>query len=92
MILIFITTINENNVLEKSLNDEIERLSKENECQKQDIIQLQYTNKVLKEQLGTEVACGDDLKQVREKGEKNDQNRGKKSMGNRTGNIHYNMI
>ncbi|XP_043665843.1 centrosomal protein of 135 kDa-like isoform X1 [Vespula pensylvanica] len=76
--------INQLTIIEKSLNDEIERLSKENECQKQDIIQLQYTNKVLKEQLGTEVACGDDLKQVREKGEKNDQNRGKKSMGNRT--------
>ncbi|XP_035738114.1 centrosomal protein of 135 kDa-like isoform X5 [Vespa mandarinia] len=76
--------INQLTIIEKSLNDEIERLSKENECQKQDIIQLQYTNKVLKEQLDTEVACGDDLKQLREKGEKNDQNRGKKSMGNRT--------
>ncbi|XP_046816046.1 centrosomal protein of 135 kDa-like isoform X6 [Vespa crabro] len=74
--------INQLTIIEKSLNDEIERLSKENECQKQDIIQLQYTNKILKEQLDTEVACGDDLKQLREKGEKNDQNRGKKSMGN----------
>lgn len=46
----------------------------------------------MKEQLDTEVACRDDLKQLREKGEKNDQNRGKKSMGNRTGNVHYDVI
>ncbi|XP_043502360.1 centrosomal protein of 135 kDa [Polistes fuscatus] len=80
--------INQLTIIEKSLNDEIERLSKENESQKQDIIQLQYTNKVLREQLGStkvmEGASENDLKQLREKGEKNDQNRGKKSMGSRT--------
>lgn len=38
--------INELTVIEKNLNDEIERLAKENEKQKQDIIQLQYSNKL----------------------------------------------
>ncbi|XP_015181799.1 PREDICTED: centrosomal protein of 135 kDa [Polistes dominula] len=81
--------INQLTIIEKSLNDEIERLSKESESQKQDIIQLQYTNKALREQLGSSSKVVDganenDLKQLREKGEKNDQNRGKKSMASRT--------
>src|SRR5436190_3857480 len=37
-------------IAEKSLNDELERLTKENEYQRQGINQLQYTNKILEEQ------------------------------------------
>ncbi|KAK2585798.1 hypothetical protein KPH14_010403 [Odynerus spinipes] len=85
--------INQLTIIEKSLNEEIERLSTENESQKQDIIQLQYTNKVLKEQLsGTKVVegvLGDGPKQSKEKGEKNDQNKGKKNMGCRRENREH---
>lgn len=70
-----------NNFIEKNLNDEIERLAKENEKQRQDIIQLQYSNKLLKEQIHTKEILQDrdgaDLRSGKEKGKKNDYNRGK---------------
>lgn len=40
-----------NNIAEKSLNDEKERLTKENKYQRQDINQLQFTNKMLEEHI-----------------------------------------
>ncbi|XP_076179711.1 uncharacterized protein LOC143152941 isoform X3 [Ptiloglossa arizonensis] len=71
--------INELTVIEKNLNDEIERLAKENEKQRQDIIQLQYSNKLLKEQIHTKEILQDrdgaDLRSGKEKGKKNDYNR-----------------
>lgn len=70
-----------NNIIEKNLNDEIERLIKENEKQRQDIIQLQYSNKLLKEQINRREILLDDvginLKDAKEKGRKNDYDRGK---------------
>ncbi|XP_043584009.1 centrosomal protein of 135 kDa-like isoform X1 [Bombus pyrosoma] len=72
--------INELTVIEKNLNDEIERLIKENEKQRQDIIQLQYSNKLLKEQMNRREILLDDvgtnLKDAKEKGRKNDYDRG----------------
>ncbi|XP_076646468.1 uncharacterized protein LOC143355509 isoform X2 [Halictus rubicundus] len=75
-----IDRINELTVIEKNLNDEIERLCRENERQRQDIIQLQYSNKLLKEQMHLkETSQTDDgvcSRIVQEKGRKNDYNRG----------------
>ncbi|XP_078052168.1 uncharacterized protein LOC144478274 [Augochlora pura] len=75
-----IDRINELTVIEKNLNDEIERLSSENERQRQDVIQLQYSNKLLKEQIHTKESLQTDagvaLGSVQEKGKKNDYNRG----------------
>lgn len=69
--------INELTVIEKNLNDEIERLAKENEKQKQDIIQLQYSNKLLKEQMSTKDILLDNngTNETREKGRKNNYNK-----------------
>ncbi|XP_043259475.1 centrosomal protein of 135 kDa-like isoform X2 [Colletes gigas] len=71
--------INMLTIVEKNLNDEIERLTKENEKQRQDIIQLQYSNKLLKEQMHTkEILQGDDgadLREIKEMQKKNVHNR-----------------
>ncbi|XP_006617235.2 centrosomal protein of 135 kDa [Apis dorsata] len=69
--------INELTVIEKNLNDEIERLAKENEKQKQDIIQLQYSNKLLKEQMSAKDILLDNngTNETREKGRKNNYNK-----------------
>nr|XP_033320790.1 centrosomal protein of 135 kDa isoform X2 [Megalopta genalis] len=74
-----IDRINELTIIEKNLNDEIDRLSSENERQRQDVIQLQYSNKLLKEQIHTKESLQADaeiLASVQEKGKKNDYNRG----------------
>ncbi|CAK9809654.1 Centrosomal protein of 135 kDa [Anthophora quadrimaculata] len=71
--------INELTVIETNLNDEIERLAKENEKQRQDIVQLQYSNKLLKHQMNVkEISLDHDginSKGNKEKGRKNDYNR-----------------
>ncbi|XP_076626064.1 uncharacterized protein LOC143344162 isoform X1 [Colletes latitarsis] len=70
--------INMLTIVEKNLNDEIERLTKENEKQRQDIIQLQYSNKLLKEQMHTkEILQGDDgaEREIKEMQKKNGHNR-----------------
>ncbi|XP_071559648.1 uncharacterized protein [Temnothorax nylanderi] len=74
--------INQLTVIEKSLNNEMERLCQENEFQRQDIDQLQFTNKILEEyihkkniELSNE---GNDQMRAKEKGEKNNQNNGMK--------------
>nr|XP_012140543.1 PREDICTED: centrosomal protein of 135 kDa-like isoform X2 [Megachile rotundata] len=59
--------INELIIIERNLNDEIERLARENEKQRQDIIQLQYSNKQLKDQMN--------MKEILQ-GKRNDDNRG----------------
>ncbi|KAG7197907.1 hypothetical protein KM043_016149 [Ampulex compressa] len=72
--------INELTVIEKSLNDEIDRLAKENENQRQDIIQLQCTNNMLKNQMHIqETLDSNDMQEIKEKGEKNDQNEASKN-------------
>lgn len=62
------------------MNDEIERLARENEKQRQDVIQLQYSNKSLKEEVQRKEMLQDNgaasLNGCREKGKKNDCNRG----------------
>nr|XP_034195948.1 centrosomal protein of 135 kDa isoform X3 [Osmia lignaria] len=72
--------INELIVIETNLNDEIERLARENEKQRQDIIQLQYSNKLLKDQMNMmEILKDNDIiniKRTREKGKRNDDNNG----------------
>ncbi|XP_026829507.1 testis-specific gene 10 protein isoform X3 [Ooceraea biroi] len=68
--------INQLTIIEKSLNDEIERLTKENECQRQDINQLQCTNRILEEQ----IRLNNIVDQTKENGEKNDQTKGVKSL------------
>ncbi|XP_026666533.1 centrosomal protein of 135 kDa [Ceratina calcarata] len=84
--------INELTVMEKSLNDDIERLIKENEQQKQDVIHLQYTNKLLTEQLNVKETLldsnGSSLKDTREKKEYNKGQNGMQKV-NDTG---YNRI
>ncbi|XP_011695097.1 PREDICTED: centrosomal protein of 135 kDa isoform X1 [Wasmannia auropunctata] len=75
--------INQLTVIEKILNDEMERLTKENECQRQDINQLQFTNKLLEKRVH-EKSFGESNEEniqtrAREKGEKNDQNKGTKA-------------
>ncbi|XP_076297587.1 uncharacterized protein LOC143217320 isoform X2 [Lasioglossum baleicum] len=76
--------INELTVIEKNLNDEIERLCRENERQRQDIIQLEYSNKLLKEQMHSKETFQTDdrvsSRMVQEKGRKNDYNRGQNGM------------
>ncbi|XP_015438396.1 PREDICTED: centrosomal protein of 135 kDa-like [Dufourea novaeangliae] len=66
-----INRINELTVIEKNLNDEIERLAKENERQRQDIVQLQYSNKLLNGQMHTKEVLQPDvgahLKGIKEK-------------------------
>ncbi|XP_076249280.1 uncharacterized protein LOC143188743 [Calliopsis andreniformis] len=72
--------INELTIIEKNLNDEINRLARENDKQRQDIIELQYSNKLLKQQIQTsEIVQTHDttnLREITEKGRKNDYNRG----------------
>ncbi|XP_061932659.1 centrosomal protein of 135 kDa isoform X2 [Apis cerana] len=74
--------INELTVIEKNLNDEIERLAKENEKQKQDIIQLQYSNKLLKEQMNAKDILLDNngTNETKEKGRKNNYNKEQNSI------------
>ncbi|XP_076665146.1 uncharacterized protein LOC143367341 isoform X2 [Andrena cerasifolii] len=73
--------INELTVIERNLNDEIERLARENEKQRQDVIQLQYSNKSLKDEMQRKEMLQDNgaasLNGCREKGKKNDFNRGR---------------
>ncbi|KAG5335528.1 CP135 protein, partial [Acromyrmex heyeri] len=70
--------INQLTVIEKSVN--MERLTKENDCQEQDINQLQFTNKILEEHthkknIGQNNG-GNEQTQEKIKREKNDQNKG----------------
>ncbi|KYN16644.1 hypothetical protein ALC57_11153 [Trachymyrmex cornetzi] len=73
--------INQLTVIEKSVN--MERLTKENDCQKQDINQLQFTNKILEEHIHKKNIGqnngGNEQTQAKEKREKNDQNKGMKT-------------
>ncbi|KYN32569.1 hypothetical protein ALC56_13050 [Trachymyrmex septentrionalis] len=70
--------INQLTVIEKSVN--MERLTKENNCQNQDINQLQFTNKILEEYIHKKSIGqnngGNEQTQAKEKTEKNDQNKG----------------
>ncbi|KAK9309932.1 hypothetical protein QLX08_000568 [Tetragonisca angustula] len=69
--------INELTVIEKNLNDEIERLIKENEKQRQDIIQLQYNNKLLKEEMNRrEILDDNGIKGATEKRRQNSYDKG----------------
>ncbi|XP_076748654.1 uncharacterized protein LOC143422118 isoform X1 [Xylocopa sonorina] len=72
--------INELTVIEKNLNDEIEMMAKENERQRQDIIQLQYSNKLLKQQMSKkDIELDDeeaDFISIKEKGRKNNYSKG----------------
>lgn len=54
-------------------------MAKENEKQKQDIIQLQYSNKLLKEQMSVNDILLDNngTNETKEKGRKNNYNKGK---------------
>lgn len=76
-------------ITEQSLNDELERLTRENECQRQDIDHLQYTNKLLEEQihLSSIVQNNEATDQMRtkENGEKNDQTKGMKLLKKKIG-------
>lgn len=59
----------------------MERLTKENECQRQDIAQLQFNSKVLEEHIQKNIRQNNeenDQTRAKEKGEKNDQNKGMK--------------
>lgn len=60
----------------------MERLTKENECQRQDIGQLQFINKILEERIHEKNIeqnnKGNDQTRVKKKGEKNDGNKGMK--------------
>ncbi|XP_024940651.1 uncharacterized protein LOC107267564 isoform X3 [Cephus cinctus] len=80
--------INQLTVIEKSLNDEIERLIKENEYRKEEITQLKCNNNLLEEKIRLKTSLqsdnGDALKKMREKGDKNDKNKGKKITKKRT--------
>jgi len=67
----------------------MERLTKENECQKQDINQLQFTNEILEEHIHKNIRkkCNkmNDQTRAKEKGEKNDQNKGMKTSKKKIG-------
>lgn len=58
----------------------MEKLTKENECQRQDINHLQYTKKTLEEHKKTIKQNNEknDQTRIKEKGGKNDQNKGMK--------------
>jgi len=58
----------------------MERLTKENECQRQDINQLQFTNEILEGHIHKNIRqkCNEMNDQMREKGKKKDQNKGMK--------------
>lgn len=63
---------------EKDLNDEIERLTRE-------ITHLQYSNNDLKNQTFANTGGGgDEREKHKEKGEKNDKNKGKKILKKKT--------
>lgn len=71
----------------------MERINKENECQKQNINELELTNKILEERIYKKNIVQSNERNSRtrkEKGEKNDQNKGiktsKKKMGNNSKN------
>ncbi|XP_018314210.1 centrosomal protein of 135 kDa isoform X3 [Mycetomoellerius zeteki] len=73
--------INQLTVIEKSVN--MERLTKENDCQRQNINQLQFINKILEEHIHKKNIRqnngGNEQTQAKEKREKNDQNKGMKT-------------
>jgi len=75
-----------NNITEKSLSDEIERLTKRNEYQRQNINQLQYTNRILEEHLNV-VESNEEINEARtkENEEKNDQIKEMKSLKKKIG-------
>lgn len=59
----------------------MEKLTKENECQRQDITQLQFNNKVLEEHIQKNIRQNNeenDQTRIKVKREKNDQNKGMK--------------
>lgn len=72
-----------NNIAEKNFN-EIERLTKKNKCQKQDIDQMQLNNKILEEHIfknnTRENNEGNNQTRAKENGKKNIQNKGKKTL------------
>ncbi|XP_067213676.1 centrosomal protein of 135 kDa isoform X2 [Linepithema humile] len=85
--------INQLTIIEKSLNDEIERLTKTNECQRQDINQLQSTNKILEQMRMKNIVQtneGDNQTQRKVKGEKNDQNKGIKTLKKKIASKNHN--
>jgi len=67
----------------------MERLIKENERQRQDINQLQFTNEILEEHIHKNIRqkCNkmNDQMQAKEKGEKNYQNKGMKTSKKKIG-------
>lgn len=67
----------------------MERLTKENECQRQDIDQLQFINKILEEHKHKKNIRqnneSNDQRRTKEKGEKNNQNRGMKMSKKKNG-------
>ena len=74
--------------LEQSLNDEIERLATVNGNLKQEVVRLGCANDLLKKQThinDVSLSIKEDLKRVKEKGEKNDKNKGKILMKKKSG-------
>lgn len=66
--------------LEQNLNVEIGRLARDNENLKQEIVRLDYANNQLKKKNHSDEvlqSVKEDFKRVKEKGEKNDRNKGK---------------
>lgn len=67
----------------------MEKLTKKNECQKQDINQLQFTNKILEEHIHKKNIVQsnerNDQTRTKEKREKNDQNKGMKMSKKKNG-------
>lgn len=67
----------------------MERLTKENEYQRQDINKLQFTNTILEERIHKKNIErsneGNEQTRTKEKGEKNDQNKGMKTSKKKIG-------
>lgn len=67
----------------------MERLTKENDCQRQNINQLQFINKILEEHIHKKNIRqnngGNEQTQAKEKREKNDQNKGMKTTKKKNG-------
>lgn len=79
----------QNNIAEENLNDEIERLINENECQRQDIDQLQFTNKILEEHIYINNIGQNNNRnyhmQAKEKRKKNDKIKGMEMLKKKNG-------
>lgn len=72
---------------EKSLNDEIERVTKTNDTQKSEIVQLQFTNKMLKEELQKFIQVHSSSEDQKKSKQKRDKSKGKRTVKKKTGNI-----